>query len=85
MGDFAKIEEAYDIVERPSHYAAGRSIETIEYIEDLLKSDGYTATEGYYIGNIIKYLSRYKRKNGVEDLRKALTYLNWLIEEQEED
>jgi len=35
-------------------------------------------------GNIIKYVSRYKHKNGIEDLRKAKNYLDWLIEREEE-
>lgn len=34
----------------------------------------------YLVGNIIKYLCRYKNKNGVEDLRKARHYLDKLIE-----
>jgi len=39
---------------------------------------------GYLAGNVIKYLSRYKNKNGVEDLYKARHYLEKLIEEEEE-
>ena len=35
---------------------------------------------GYLEGNIVKYVSRYKRKNGVEDLQKAKHYLDKLIE-----
>ena len=35
---------------------------------------------GYLEGNIIKYVSRYKRKGGVDDLRKAQHYLQKLIE-----
>lgn len=35
--------------------------------------------EGYLTGNILKYVMRYKHKNGVEDLNKASTYLNELI------
>ena len=35
---------------------------------------------GYLEGNIIKYVSRYKEKNGVEDLIKASHYLDKLIE-----
>ena len=31
-------------------------------------------------GNVIKYISRYKRKNGIEDLKKAKSYLDKLIE-----
>jgi len=36
---------------------------------------------GFCEGNIIKYVMRYKRKNGVEDLRKASQYIDFLIEE----
>lgn len=39
--------------------------------------------EGFLKGNIIKYVSRYKQKDGVKDLKKALDYLNWLIEHEE--
>jgi hypothetical protein len=35
---------------------------------------------GYLEGNIVKYVSRYKKKGGVEDLRKARHYLDKLIE-----
>lgn len=38
---------------------------------------------GFLEGNVIKYVSRYKDKNGVEDLKKARQYLEWLIEQQE--
>lgn len=34
-------------------------------------------------GNIIKYVMRYKDKNGLEDLKKARQYINYLIEEIE--
>lgn len=37
---------------------------------------------GYLEGNIIKYVSRYKDKNGIEDLEKAKHYLEKLIEEE---
>lgn len=39
---------------------------------------------GYLEGNIIKYVSRYKNKNGVQDLEKAKHYLEKLIEEAQE-
>lgn len=38
---------------------------------------------GYIEGNIIKYVCRYKSKNGVEDLKKAHHYLQMLIEQEE--
>lgn len=37
---------------------------------------------GYIVGNIIKYVCRYKFKNGVEDLRKARHYIDLLIESE---
>ncbi len=33
----------------------------------------------FYEGNVIKYLVRWRKKNGLEDLRKARTYLNRII------
>jgi hypothetical protein len=35
------------------------------------------------LGNIIKYLARYPLKNGLEDLKKAKVYLDWMIEFEE--
>lgn len=41
---------------------------------------------GYMAGNVIKYVSRYQEKNGIEDLKKARYYIDMLIEfEQEAD
>jgi hypothetical protein len=37
---------------------------------------------GYIAGNIIKYVCRYKIKNGIEDLRKARHYIDMLIESE---
>lgn len=62
-----KMESQTDAVNHPSHYTSGK-IEVIEYIEDRLTPE---QLEGYYVGNILKYLSRYRLKNGAEDLKKA--------------
>ena len=35
------------------------------------------------IGNVIKYVSRYNRKNGIEDLKKARWYLEYQIQIEE--
>ena len=59
----------------PDHYKVG-GIETINYIEAKLSKEAF---EGYLRGNILKYVSRYTDKNGVEDLRKAEWYLSHLI------
>jgi len=36
-------------------------------------------------GNVVKYVTRFKRKNGLEDLKKARQYLDWLIEQEEKE
>ena len=63
-----------DMVNSPAHYNKS-GIETIDIIESVT-DDGF---ESYLQGNILKYLCRYKYKNGVEDLEKAKWYLNRLI------
>ena len=54
-----------------THYREGR-IQPIEYIE----ANGL----GFCEGNIIKYVTRHKRKGGAEDLKKARHYINLLLE-----
>tara|TARA_X000001388_G_scaffold9290_1_gene5672 strand:+ start:4607 stop:4828 length:222 start_codon:yes stop_codon:yes gene_type:complete len=66
---------AVDMVDRPPHYNAS-SLECIDAIE-AITGDGF---EYYLQGNILKYLWRYRYKNGKEDLKKAQWYLNKLIE-----
>jgi hypothetical protein len=63
-----------DNVNHPSHYNAG-SMEVIEAIDGL----GLC----FCGGNVLKYVARYKHKNGIEDLKKAAWYLNHLIEVEE--
>lgn len=41
--------------------------------------------KGFLRGNVIKYVARYKDKNGVEDLEKAMHYLDKLIQEEERE
>ena len=62
-----------DNVNHPSHYTQG-GIEVIDMIVSM--GDG----EAFCRANAIKYLSRYKHKNGLEDLKKARWYLNKLID-----
>ena len=67
--------EKQDMVNSPIHYNKA-GIETIDALEAMLV-DGFD----YYLqGNIVKYLWRFRYKNGVEDLKKAQWYLNKLIE-----
>lgn len=72
-------EEKNDKVNHPSHYQTAGGIEVIEYIASLLGDN----VKYYYLGNVIKYVSRFDKKNGVEDLEKARFYLNKMIEMEE--
>ena len=65
-----------DPVTKPAHYQRA-GIETIDYIRATLDGPGF---EAYCIGNVLKYVSRYREKGGVEDLRKAQVYLGWAIQ-----
>ena len=51
-------------------------------MEEALGSD---VVKGFCIGNAFKYLYRAKRKNGLEDLKKAQWYLNRVISMEDED
>jgi len=70
-----KINETQeDMVNNPSHYNKS-GIECIDAIQ-AMTDEGF---EHYLQGNIMKYLWRYRYKNGVEDLKKAEWYLHKLI------
>jgi len=72
-----------DMINSPPHYTSG-SIEVLDFIKAKL---GMCATpwEGYLLGNIIKYLSRYRLKGEPRDnLAKARFYLDKLVSEVRE-
>lgn len=68
-------------VDHPSHYQTESGIETIDVIEAF--TTGLDGIEAFDTGNALKYLCRWKHKNGVEDLKKAIWYLNHLIKHEE--
>lgn len=59
-----------DPVNSPKHYTQG-NMEVITAIEGMGLD--------YHQGNVVKYVSRYRYKNGIEDLRKAKWYIDRLI------
>lgn len=63
-------------VNHPEHYTAG-GIECIDALE--AATAGLEGIEAVCTANAIKYLWRWKRKNGVEDLQKAVWYIERLI------
>lgn len=73
-------KELEDMVNHPPHYNKA-GIECIDAIK-AMTDDGF---EYYLQGNIMKYLWRYRYKNGAEDLKKAQWYLTELIDIVEND
>ena len=68
-----------DVVNKPAHYQ-GR-IECIDAIEEA--TVGLEGIQAVCVANVLKYVWRWRRKNGVEDLRKARWYLDRLIQAAE--
>ena len=64
--------EDCDVLKNPSHYTQG-GIEPLDYI--------IANNMSFLEGNVVKYVTRYKFKNGLEDLEKARVYLDKLIGE----
>lgn len=69
-----------EAVNHPSHYQQG-DMEVIDVIEAFTQE--CNASEAFYVGNVIKYICRFKKKNGLEDLKKARWYLDKLIDNYE--
>lgn len=70
--------EKNDNVNHPAHYTAG-GIECIDALK--AATVDLTGIEAVCTANAIKYLWRWKHKNGVEDLNKAMWYIKRLIKE----
>ena len=62
-----------DDIKKPMHYNQG-GIEPIDYI---------TKNEmSYCEGNVVKYVSRWRFKGGIQDLKKAKQYIDFIIEKE---
>ena len=68
--------EEHNPVEHPNYYCQG-GIECIKAIEASMTPEEF---QGYCKGNVMKYIWRWREKNGLEDLKKAQVYLGWMIE-----
>lgn len=69
-------QDKTDMVNHPPHYTAGK-IECIDAIEEAIKD--LSGIEAKCTGDAIKYLWRWKRKGGKQDLEKAIWYINHMI------
>lgn len=71
---------ASDLIDKQDHYT-NNGIQPIQIMKANMTKEKH---RGFLEGNILKYPLRYEDKNGLEDLKKAKTYLTWLIEDIEE-
>ena len=66
-----------DVVNHPSHYISDAGLETIDVIEAFTKD--LVGMEAVCTANALKYICRWKNKNGIEDVKKAIWYLERLV------
>lgn len=71
-----------DVVDHPHHYHLNADFEVIDVIDVVTKD--LVGDEAVYTAQVIKYICRWKKKNGVEDLKKAKWYLERLIDKKTE-
>ena len=66
-------------VNHPSHYNQGK----YECIDVMVETFGQEAAQNFCLLNAFKYIWRAKNKNGMEDVNKAIWYLNKLVDLEE--
>ena len=69
------------MLSHPAHYQSETGLEVIDAIEAF--TFDLKGIEAVDTGNVIKYICRWKHKNGVQDLKKCMWYLQHLIEHEE--
>lgn len=76
-------ETAYDVVQKPEHYNTNlpEGVEVIDIIA--AQTAPLSGMQAVAQANVIKYVLRWQKKNGVQDLEKARFYLDRLIGELE--
>ena len=65
------------MVSHPDHYLTSTGLETIDVIEAF--TSDLKGIEAVDTGQVLKYICRWKKKNGLQDLQKAMWYLTHLI------
>ena len=74
-----KIPGTSDNVNHPTHYETGK----FECIDVMVETQGVDAVKSFCLCNAFKYIYRTRRKNGLEDVKKALWYLEKYVELEE--
>lgn len=70
-----------NMVDHPNHYQSTSGLEAIDVIQAM--TEDLSGIEAFDTGNALKYLMRWHRKNGVQDLQKAIWYIQHLIKHEE--
>lgn len=71
------------MVSHPNHYQTKSGLEAIDVIEAF--TEELKGIEAVDTANVLKYVMRWKSKNGLQDLKKANWYLTHLIEHIEKE
>lgn len=74
MSEFVHAEA----VDHPSHYLTAGGLETIDVMENF--TEGLDNVEAINTAQALRYICRWKKKNGLQDIEKAIWYLNRLKE-----
>lgn len=77
------VKNTMDNVNHPEHYRSHSGLETIDVIRAF--TEDLKGMEAVDTANVLKYICRWKKKNGLEDLEKASWYLNDLIKNAKGD
>lgn len=83
MSDTTMSRQESDSVSHPSHYAGG-GIEAMDALKSAMAGSELSPMASYWWGCAFKYLWRWTRKNGLEDLRKCRQCIDFLMDEMEE-
>ena len=73
-------DTVFDNVDLPAHYQLipEKGVEVIDVVN--VVTERFGGSDGYKIGNVLKYLLRAGQKgDALQDLKKAKKYLSWLI------
>lgn len=77
------IKSTIEMVNHPAHYQSESGLEVFDVIEAFTAD--LKGVDAFDMGNVIKYVCRWKHKNGLEDLKKAMVYLERVINRLEKE
>lgn len=80
----SKLYESDDnMVSHPAHYQSKKGLEVIDVIEAF--TEDLSGIEAVDTANIIKYICRWKGKNGMQDVKKVIWYATHLLNHLEQE